>query len=505
MLRIGLLAAAGLLAGCSVGPDFLRPAAPRADGYAPAPLPGVTASAAIGGGAEQRLALGRDVPADWWTLFGSRELTALVERALAANPGIVAATASLNQAQALVRAQQGLFFPAIGGSYQFQRQMLAGNVGGNSPGIQGNGRVISTYQNPGGPAPFNGPVTFNFHTATFTVGYNPDVFGTVRRGVEYLRAQRDTQRYQLEAAAITLASNVVGAAIQEAATREQIHAVREIIRVNEQGLAILQAQFRSGGANGVDLAAQEAQLAAARALLPPLDKQLEQTRDLIRALVGNLPDQDVPQTFTLDALRLPQEVPVSLPAELVNQRPDIRAAEAQLQAASASLGIAVANRLPVVNLTGNGGGIASVFSQMFSTGGPFWAAAAAVSAPLFDGNQLLNQQRAAREGLVQAAALYRQTVLTGFQNVADTLQALVADSHALRTAADAEAAARRTLDLTRGQAQAGLVNGLVLLTAEAAWQQAVLVRVQAQATRFGDTAALYQALGGGWWNRPVAS
>ena len=497
-----VLLAAALLAGCAVGPSFQRPAAPDARGYTPAPLPAVTAAAPITGGEAQSFAPGRDVPADWWTLFGNEDLRRLVERALAANPNIVVATANLNQAQALVRAQAGLFAPVIGANYNISRQQIPGNMAGNaSPGIQGSGRFIGPKLDPTQP-PYTQGVTFTLHTASLSVGYQPDLFGGVRRGLEAARATRDAQRYALEAATVTLATNVVAAAIQEAALREEIAAVREIVAANEEGLRILRVQQGRGSASGLDVAAQETALANARALLPPLNRQLEQTRDLIRVLAGNTPDMDVPETFTLARLRLPTDLPVSVPSDLVNQRPDIRIAEEQLRLASAGLGIAIANRLPVVNLTAGGGGLAAMFEQMFRQGGPFWAAVGSVSQTVFDGFSLYNQQAAAREAMVGAAAQYRATVLTAFQNVADVLQALVADAEAVRTAGEAEAAARRALELTRAQNRMGLVNGLALLNAQAAFQQAVLTRVQAQATRYGDTAALYQALGGGWWNRP---
>jgi NodT family efflux transporter outer membrane factor (OMF) lipoprotein len=252
---------------------------------------------------------------------------------------------------------------------------------------------------------------------------------------------------------------------------------------------------------GIDVAALEASLAQAQQGLPPLQKQLEQTRDLIRALAGNLPGDDVPETFTLDTLHLPAILPVSLPSRLIEQRPDIRAAEEQWHAASAQVGVAVAARLPLINIAAADGGVAAAFDQMFSHGGPFWNVTLAATQPVFDGFTLYNKERSARAALRVAAAQYRSTVLTAFQNVADTLHAVTTDDRALAAAAAAEAASRKTLDLTREQARVGYVNYLTLLTAEQGYQQSLVARVQAQALRFGDAAALYQALGGGWWNR----
>jgi NodT family efflux transporter outer membrane factor (OMF) lipoprotein len=251
----------------------------------------------------------------------------------------------------------------------------------------------------------------------------------------------------------------------------------------------------------IDVAAQEASLAQAKAMLPPLQKQYEQTRDLIRALVGNLPNQDVPETFELASLHLPEDPPVSLPSKLVEQRPDVRAAEEQMHAASAEVGVAIAAMLPQFNLTAAAGGEATAFGQMFSTGGPFWSLGAGATQSLFDGFTMLHKKRAAEQALIQAQAQYRSTVISAFQNVADTLHALVSDAAALAAAVEAEQAAKVTLDLTVRQSQVGYVNYLTLLSAQQAYQTALATRVQAEATRFGDTAALYQALGGGWWNR----
>jgi NodT family efflux transporter outer membrane factor (OMF) lipoprotein len=487
------MTALSLLSACAVGPDFERPASPPNAGYTPTPLPTKTVSAPVHGGEAQQFAIGRDIQFDWWKLFQSPALNSLVEQAFKANPTIDSAQAALRQAQENVAAQQGYFFPTLQAGYTFQRQQLAGNLGGNSPGLQGNGSVI--LSSPPKPA------TYNFHTAQLTVGYAPDVFGGNRRAVESLQAQTDDQRFLLEATYITLASNVVAAALQEASVRAQTAAVKEIIHVNEQSLEILHHQFRLGYAMRIDVAAQEAALAQAKAQLPPLEKQYEQTRDLIRALVGNLPNQDVPEVFELASLHLPEDPPVSLPSKLIEQRPDVRAAEAQMHSASAEVGVAIAAMLPQFNITAAAGGAATEFGQMFSTGGPFWSLGAGATQSLFDGFTLLHKKRAAQQALIQAQAQYRSTVISAFQNVADTLHAMVSDASALSAAVEAEQAAKVTLDLTVRQSQVGYVNYLALLSAQQVYQQALATRVQAQATRFGDTAALYQALGGGWWHR----
>ena len=504
LLGAVLIPVALLPAACAVGPDFVRPEAPAGADYAPTALPAATEAAAASGGAAQHFSPGKDIQYDWWKLFQSPALDALVEQAFKANPTIEAAQAALKQAQENVSAQQGFFFPTLSAGYNLQRQQLSGNTSNaNSPGLQGTGAFISPGQTSNG-GQVNKPVTYTFHTAQLTVGYAPDVFGGNRRAVESLEAQAENQRFLLEAAYITLASNVVAAALQEASVRAQIEATKNIIGANEKSLSILENQFRLGSAIGIDVAAQEAALEQARALLPPLEKQYEQTRDLIRALVGNLPNQDVTATFTLATLHLPEEPPVSLPSKLVEQRPDVRAAEEQLHSASAQVGAALAAELPQFNITAVAGGNATEFGQMFSRGGPFWNLALGVTEPLFDGFTLLHKRRAADQALIQARAQYRSTVITAFQNVADTLHALVSDAKALQAAANAEKAAAHSLDITHRQLELGQINYLGLLTAQQAYQQAAIALIQAQATRYGDTAALYQALGGGWWNRESA-
>jgi NodT family efflux transporter outer membrane factor (OMF) lipoprotein len=496
-------AIAAAAAGCAVGPNFHKPVAPAGAGYSTQPLPEATASASVLGGDAQRFVTGQDLPFEWWEAFGSPALDSLVEKAFRANPSIKGAQAALRQAQELVYAQQGYFFPTVAADYNFERQKLAGNLSGTSaPGVQGNGSDIAAYQNPSpNPAPHNLPLYFNFHTAQFTVGFVPDVFGGNRRKVESLDAQARMQRFELEATYITLASNVVAAAIQEASTRAQIAATKEIIDYNEKSLKVLRDKFRLGYAMRIDVAAQELALAQAKQLLPPLEKQFEQTRDLIRALIGNLPNQEIEETFELASLKLPPQLPLSLPSKIIEQRPDVRAAEEQLRSANAQVGVAIAAMLPQFSIAGTYGGTATQFSDMFRSGGPFWTLVGDVTQPVFAGGTLLHTKRAADQALRQAAAQYQTTVITAYQNVADALHAMLSDANGLAAAVEAERAAKVTLDLTRERMQDGYTDYLTELLAETAYQQALLSRVQAQATRFGDTAALYQALGGGWWNR----
>jgi NodT family efflux transporter outer membrane factor (OMF) lipoprotein len=484
-----------LSASCAVGPTYHKPEAPAPADYSPAPLPEVTTGAEVHGGEAQHLISDRGIPSEWWQLFQSPALNALVAQAFKTNPTVTAAQAALAQAKELVRAQRGFYYPSVGAGFQAERVKVAGNnTQSSSLGIQGNG------ENLGQPLQPAAPLYYQFYTAGLTVGFVPDVFGANRRQVESLAAQADAQRFALEATYITLASNVVGAAVQEASLRAQIEATQQIIAAKEKSLQILRDQFQLGFAMRIDLAAQEAALAQAQTALPPLQKQLEQTRDLLRALIGHLPN-DADETFDLDALQLPPELPLSLPAKIIDQRPDVRAAEAQLRAANAQVGVAVAAMLPQFPITGTLGGNAAQIPLLFGSGGPFWTLVGGVTQPVFAGGTLLHTKRAADAALKQAAAQYQNTVIGAYQNVADTLHASLSDADALAGAVETENAAKVTYDLTRRQMEVGYVNYLILLNAETTYQQALLARVQAQAIRYGDTVALFQALGGGWWNR----
>jgi NodT family efflux transporter outer membrane factor (OMF) lipoprotein len=492
---------AGLATGCAVGPRYNKPEAPASAAYAPDALPETTAAAEVHGGEVQHFASGRDIPFEWWELFQSPALDSLIKSAFKANPTISAAQAALRQAQQLVYAQQGFFYPTVGADLRAERHKVSGNTNASSTiGVQGNGvNLLPAVEDPH-HEPHNVPSYYTFYTAELTVGFVPDVLGGNRRQVESLAAQKDARRFALEAAYITLASNVVGAAIQEASLRAQLRATREIIEAEDKSLKILRDQFRLGFVMRIDVAAQEAALAQVRATLPPLQKQLERTRDLIRALAGKLPN-DEGETFELDALQLPPEVPLSLPAKIIEQRPDVRAAEAQLHAANAEVGVAVAAMLPQFSITGQYGGNATQIPWMFRHGGPFWSLYADATQPIFQGGTLLHQKRAAKQALRQAAAQYQSTVVAAYQNVADTLHLSLSDADALRADVEAENSAKVTYDLTRRQMESGYADTLTLLNAETAYQQTLLTRVQAQATRYGDTVALFQALGGGWWNR----
>jgi NodT family efflux transporter outer membrane factor (OMF) lipoprotein len=326
----------------------------------------------------------------------------------------------------------------------------------------------------------------------------PDVFGGTRRALEGARAQAEATRYELIATYITLSSNVVATAVQEASLRGQIAATQRIIAIERNLLEILKRQFGFGQAAQADVLAQDAALAQAEQLLPPLEKQLAQQRDLLTALAGRYSADEIEQKFDLAHLKLPTNLPVSLPSKLVDQRPDVRAAEANMHAASAQVGVAIAARLPNIQLSANGGSQAPNFAQSFTPGTGFYTLAASVTAPILDGFTLYYKQEAAEAALDQAGAQYRASVITAFQNVADALRALQADARALKAAQRAEDAAKASLDIVQKQLNAGQVNQLAVLNAQQTYLTASVIRVQTEANRRSDTAALFMALGGGW-------
>jgi NodT family efflux transporter outer membrane factor (OMF) lipoprotein len=476
---------AAVTSGCVVGPKFHRPEAPPSAGYTQQPLSPTASSPGTPGGEEQRFANGMDIPQQWWALFESAPLNALVEQSIKTNPTLDAAKAALRQARELAAAQRGFYYPTLQGNASASRVKNATET--LAPTLSSNEAFFALY------------------TAQLTVSYAPDVFGLNRRQVESLDAQAEFQLFQLEAAYLTLTSNVVTTAIQEASLRAQIEATYAIIATAKKLLDIMRRNFSLGSATGLDVAAQEAALAQAEAALPPLEKQLALTRDMLAALAGRFPSEKMDEKFDLDAMRLPQELPLSLPSKLVEQRPDVRAAEASWHSACAQVGVAVANMLPQISITGAMGGTSTKLGNLFVPGNQFWDITGSVTHTIFDAGTLLHRKRAAEAGLEQAAAQYRSTVLNAFQNVADALHAIEEDAKALTAAVGAEKAARRTLDLTTRQLELGYVNYAAVLVAEQAWRQAVVALAQARANRFADSAALFMALGGGWWNRPVSA
>jgi len=475
-----MLIATTLMSGCAVGPDYVRPAPPEVSRYTPEPLVQQTVSAPAVAGEVQTFDENEKIPQQWWTLFESPALNKLIEQAIKNNPSVQQAEASLKVAQEYVYAQQGAYYPSVSANYSPSRQKEA------------LGTVTSSAA--------SGASLFNLHTAQLNVSYTADVFGNNQRQVESLQAQVDYQRFQREAAYLTLSSNVVNAAIQEASLHAQIKATNAMIDIEQEQLDLYRRQLELGAIPEANVVAQVAQLAQTRSMLPPLLKQLAIQRDLLSALVGRFPSEALPEVVEFSMLHLPQTMPLSLPSQLVEQRPDVRSAEAQLHAASAEVGVAKSNMLPQFTLSASGGSMATQVSQLFKSGTGFWTLVGGITQPIFDGGTLLHKKRAAEAAYEQAAAQYRGTVIGAFQNVADTLQALQLDADGVQTASTAERAADESLAIARRQVELGDIDYLGLLSAEQSYQQSVISLVQAQANRFADTAALFQALGGGWWN-----
>jgi NodT family efflux transporter outer membrane factor (OMF) lipoprotein len=491
---VGCITALALVVGlsdCAVGPNFKRPAAPAATDYGSAPMQGEIAASAqaspAGADSTQKFVAAMDIPAQWWTLFHSPKLNGLVEQAIKGNADIAAAKAALRQAHELYLAQWTTFWPTAQGSFDAQRAKNA----------------IGTISNPTS-LPQANPY-YNLYTAQLSVSYMPDIFGATRRAVEAARAQDDSTRFQLEATYLTLSSNVVVTAITEASLRGQIAATQRVLELQHQLTEKVRKQQTLGTASNLDVLNQEALEAQSAATLAPLQKQLGQTRDELTALLGKLPSEEPAETFQLEELTLPGDLPVSLPSKLVEQRPDVRQAEENLHFASAEAGVAIANMLPQFAITGTWGSTALKASDLFKTGTGFWDIGASLTQTLFDAGALLHKHRAADAALDQAGAQYRAAVILACQNVADALRALQADADALKANAEAARAAQSAFDLARKQRDLGTISLVAVMNAEQLYQQAELTLVQAQANRYSDTAGLFQALGGGWWNRPKGS
>ena len=459
-----------MLSSCAVGPDFLRPPPPETAGFL-----------SPRGDRIAGTVRGADIAARWWEVFRSRELNKLIEDGIANNADLAAAEAAVRVAQANANALRGTLFPLINASFDASRQQVP----------------VQTLDTNAA----SGAAIYSLHTPQVSVAFVADVFGGTRRAIESADAQAEQAAFQREAVYITLASNIALAAIQEASLRGQIAATQRLIEIQTQLLTVLRSQNDRGQIALPDVVAQETAVAQARLLLPPLEKQLAQTRNMLATLTGRFPSEQLPAAFGLRSFRPPRRLPLSLPADLIRQRPDIRAAEANLHAQNAQVGVAIANRLPQITLTANAGSTADSMARLFAPGTLFWTIAGNATQTVFDAGNRYYKQRSAEEQTAQAAQQYRGVVLAAFQNVADVLRALQADARAVTAATNAEASAQRSIDLVRRQVEQGQVSSPVLLNAQQAYLQTSLARVQAQAARLADTVALYQALGGGWWNK----
>ena len=471
----------GILAACAVGPDFKQPDAPKVSALTEKPLPPKLATTPdVPGGSEQTLVESKDIPAKWWELFKSPELDILIRKALEQNPNLAAADAALRAAQENVSAQiGGQYFPQIGGNASSTRQQLPYAVYG---------------------LPHGDPI-YNLYNTTVNISYVPDFFGRARRTVENARAQAEISQYQLEGAYLNLTSNLVTSAVREAQLRAQYQATKEILEAQTYFANIIKQQLEIGSVSKVDLTSQQALVASSQAELLVYEKNVAFARNQLAALTGEYPGSAVIKGFNLGDLHLPDQLPLSLPSSLVRQRPDILAAESAMKSTNALVGVATANLLPQITLSGAEGSAALTTGALFGPTAALWSIAGGLFQPLFQGGQLLAQRRGAMANYEQAVFQYQAAVITAFQQVADALQALDADAKALTAATDTERYAKETLNLVQDQYRFGTASYLQVLYYQTQYQNAKIRSLQAQALRFSDTAALFTALGGGWWNR----
>ena len=462
------------LTGCAVGPDFVRPAAPAVESYTAGTLPPTVS----GDRQEQRFEPGTKIAGDWWLLFLSAKLDRLVKEALAGNPGLQSAQASLRQSQYNLRAGYGVFFPWLDAGFDASRQKF-------SPARFGTAGSASI---------------FSLFTLSATVNYPLDIFGGERRAVEGLAAREDLQHALLLGTYLTLTGNLVNTVIARGAYREEIGATERLIGMQKEQLRIGAAQLQAGTVPYANLVSLQSQLASLEATLPPLRQRLDQAEHLLATLAGQAPALWSQPGIELAELTLPYDLPVTLPSDLVRQRPDILAAEAQLHSACANVGVSTAALFPSFALNGSYGQNNNSLGELMKSSGNFWSLGANLTAPLFHGGALWFNRKAAQEAYRQAQADYRQTLLGAFAQVADTLRALEHDAETLEAQAQALAAAQQALSLVTANYRAGTVGYLPVLVADAAFQQASIGYIQAKAQRYQDTVALYVALGGGWWN-----
>lgn len=469
--------ALAMLGGCALGPEFHRPAAPDAERYTAQPLSAATVAA---DDHTQKWAADTVLAADWWRLFQSAQLDAVVGQAMANSPTLEAAEATLRQSQYNLRAGYGVFLPQVGLEADAARERTApAQAGLNIP-----------------------PSVFNLITLSGTVSYALDVFGGERRMVEGLKAQAEYQRYLTYAAHLSLSANVVNTSVARAAYQAEVRTTEQLIELQRQQLRSIGAQVRAGTAAYSDLLSQESLLATNQAALASLRQRISQAEDLLASLEGVVPVRATLPDIDLTALSLPADLPLSLPSDLVRQRPDILASEAQLHAASANIGVATAAMFPSISLGGTYGAAGSSLDTLPAANGRFWSVGPSATIPLFEGGRLWYGRKAAIAAYQAALANYRQTVLDAFAQVGDTLQALEHDAQALQAQVDAQRAAAEALKLVQVNYRAGLASYVDVRTADVQFHQASIGYLQAVAQRYQDTVALFVALGGGWWTVP---
>lgn len=488
------------VAGCAVGPNFSSPEAPETTSYTSEEITKISNN----DGGDIRLLKSDDIPRKWWEAFHNTKLNTIVSNAIQHNQTLEAAEASIRIAYFNAEAQKGFFLPQIGltpsVSANLPSNLFANSVLNqklNSQSYPNAGSVLSNVAVPSTTAT-PPPWDYRLITPTMVISYTPDVWGKYRRTVESLEAQEDIARYQLEAAYLAMTSNVALTAIMEASLRSQYEAIENVIKIMHEALDMLRKQLNVGWASEADVLTQEALYAQAKQLLPPLQKQIALARNLLTSLGGEYAAAQSNDLFKLSELRLPRKIPVVLPSKLVRQRPDVRAAEANMHAAAAEIGIAIGTRLPEFTINALGGADAYHLNYLFQSGTTLYNIIGGVNAPVFQGFTLLNRQKAAEANFDQANALYRSIVIQAFRDVADMLRSLQADTRAVEAATYSEQVARKQLDIIRKEMQIGAVSVLMLLNAQNNYLLATVSRIQAQGNQLADVAGLFMALGGGW-------
>ena len=467
-----------LLTGCTLGPDFVQPEAPKQAGYSQT---GDQTDTLAAGGIAQHFQKGGKISADWWQLFKSAALDKVVKAAITNNLSLQAAQANLRQSQATLQAGYGIFFPQVDVGFTPVRQRF-------SPARFGSATKASV---------------FNLYTISSTVSYTLDVFGGERRGVESLEAQQDIQHYTALATYLSLTGNIINTVIAGAAYQAEIEATQQLIDILNKQIEITVLQVQAGTVPYVSALSLRSQLSAIQASLPALQQKLNQAEHLQASLVGKTPAEWTPVSLKLSELTLPSDIPLSLPSELVRQRPDILSAEAQLHSDSAKIGVATASLFPTISLSASYGYNNTSLADLFVNNGNIWAMAGNFAQPLFHGGTLWYNRKAALETYDHSLSSYRQVVISAFEQVADTLKALEHDAQIQTAQQQALQTSEEALGIINANYQAGLVNYLQVLSVNSQYQQARIAYLQILAQRFQDTVGLFIALGGGWNTEPA--
>ena len=479
--RLVLVGLGVFLGGCAVGPDFQSPPPPKTTAYVEGTLPVKTEGATIPGGEAQTFVLRKEIPAEWWCLFHSKPLNDLIKKALQNSPTLAAAQAAWRQAEENLNVSIASLLPSLTFQPRYQRF-------GFNYSILDLENVIPH-------------ATFNLFSSMLNASYTLDVWGGIRRQIEVAQAQLDFQEFVNEATYSGLVANIVTTAISEASLEEQIKTTEKLLNVQKTELSLTEEKFKVGAVSSLEVLTAKNKIFATKSSLSSLRLMLAKIRHHLAVLIGDIPHEATLPSFSLADFHLPQDLPVSLPSDLVKQRPDIRAAEEVLHAASAQIGIATANLLPKVTISGFDGFLSNILSGYFQKGNVFWNLTTGLVQPIFEGGALFAKRRQALALFDQACAEYKNTVLHAIQRVADNLRALQMSAEILASQTQAETMTQTTLDLTRSQFTIGAVDALSVLQTEETYLQTHIKRIHAQAERFANTAALFYELGGGWWNR----